>query len=121
MAKKTWFWFIKGQSISIFKNCSFPQMGKIKKNLQKIFRNNHVDNVMKCNMEIGNHLDITENPCRSGENPCRRVISINLLYNFIEIILRHMCTHVNLLHIFRTPFYKNTCGWLLLISHDMLF
>ena len=114
MAKKTWFWFIKGQSISIFENCSFPQMGQIKKNLQKFFRNNHVDNVMKCNMEIGNHLDITENPCRS-------VISINLLCNFIEITLRHGCTHVNLLHIFRTPFYKNTCGWLLLISHDILF
>ena len=54
-------------------------------------------------------------------HPCRSAISINLLCNFIEITLRHGCTHVNLLHIFRTPFYKNTCGWLLLISHDILF
>ena len=35
-------------------------------------------------------------------------------YNFIEIALRHGCSPVNLLHIFRTPFLKNTSGWLLL-------
>ena len=27
---------------------------------------------------------------------------------------RHGCSLVNLLHIFRTPFFKNTSGWLLL-------
>ena len=35
-------------------------------------------------------------------------------HNFIEITLRHGCSPVNLLHIFRTPFTKNTSGWLLL-------
>ena len=35
--------------------------------------------------------------------------------NFIEITLRHYgCSPVNLLHVFRTPFHKNTSGWLLL-------
>ena len=34
--------------------------------------------------------------------------------NFIEIALRHGCSPVNLLHIFRIPFHKNTFGWLLL-------
>ena len=34
--------------------------------------------------------------------------------NFIEIALRHWCSPVNLLHIFRTPFPKNSSGWLLL-------
>ena len=33
---------------------------------------------------------------------------------FIEITLRHGCSPVNLLHIFRTPFIKNTSGLLLL-------
>ena len=28
--------------------------------------------------------------------------------NFVEITLRHVCTPVNLLHIFRIPFSKNT-------------
>ena len=34
--------------------------------------------------------------------------------NFIEIALRHGCSPVHLLHIFRTPFPKNTSGRLLL-------
>ena len=34
--------------------------------------------------------------------------------NFIEITLRHGCFPVNLLHIFGTPFLKNTSGRLLL-------
>ena len=34
---------------------------------------------------------------------------------FIEIVLRHGCSPVNLLHIFRTPFPRNTSGWLLLM------
>ena len=32
----------------------------------------------------------------------------------IEIALQHGCSPVNLLHIFRTPFSRNTSGWLLL-------
>ena len=35
--------------------------------------------------------------------------------NFIEITFRHGCSPVNLLHIFRTSFPKNTSGRLLLI------
>ena len=37
-----------------------------------------------------------------------------LLCNFIEITLRRGCSHINLLHIFRTPLSKNTSWWLLL-------
>ena len=50
----------------------------------------------------------------TGEQPCRSVISIKLLCNFIEIALRHGCSPVNLLHIFRTAFPRNASGWLLL-------
>ena len=52
----------------------------------------------------------------TGEHSCLSVISINLQSNFIEITLRHQCSPVNLLHVFRTPFRKNTSGCLLL--HD---
>ena len=45
---------------------------------------------------------------------CWCAISVKLFCNFIEIVLRHGCFPVNLLYIFRTPFYKNTSGWLLL-------
>ena len=34
--------------------------------------------------------------------------------DFIEIALRHGCSLVNLLHIFRTDFLRNTSGGLLL-------
>ena len=48
----------------------------------------------------------------TGKHPCRRVISIKLLCNSIEITLRHGFSPVNLLHIFRTSLYKNTSGGL---------
>ena len=35
----------------------------------------------------------------TGEHPCRSVISIKLLCNFIEMTLRHGCSPVNLMHI----------------------
>ena len=56
----------------------------------------------------------------TGEHPCQSVISIKLLWNFIEITLWHGCSPVNLLHIFRTRFLKNTSGWLLLTFISVL-
>ena len=48
----------------------------------------------------------------SQKQPPRGVFK--LLCNFIEIALRHGCSPVNCLHIFRTTFLKNTSGCLLL-------
>ena len=48
----------------------------------------------------------------TGGHPCRSVISIKLQSNLIGIKLRHRCSPVNLLHIFRTSFYRNTSTWL---------
>ena len=61
--------------------------------------------------------------CRkfTREHPCRSVISIKLQSNIIEITLPHGCSPVNLLHIFRTPFPRNTSGWLLLIRRTTLY
>ena len=41
--------------------------------------------------------------------------------NFIEIALRHGYSPVSLLNIFRTPFPRNTSGWLLLSVFTLLF
>ena len=49
----------------------------------------------------------------TGEHPCRSAISIKLQSNFIESTLRHGCSPVNLLNIFRTRFPKNTSARLL--------
>ena len=43
----------------------------------------------------------------------------NLLCNFIEITLRHSCSPVNLLHIFKTPFPKNTYEGLFLFGRKI--
>ena len=43
-----------------------------------------------------------------GEYPCLSLISIKLIWNFIEIALRHECSPVNLLRTCRTPL-TNTC------------
>ena len=47
--------------------------------------------------------------------PCQKVTSIKLESNFIEITLRHGCSPVHLLPIFRAHFPKNTSGGLLLL------
>ena len=49
----------------------------------------------------------------TGEHPCRSMTSIKLKSNFIEIALRHVCSSVNLQHIFRTPFQQSTSQLLL--------
>ena len=43
----------------------------------------------------------------TGEHRCRSVISIKLRNNFVEVTLRHRCSPVNLMHVFRTPFSTN--------------
>ena len=47
----------------------------------------------------------------TAEQPCRSVISIKMKATFLK---SHGCSPVNLLHIFRTHFYKNTYEGLLL-------
>ena len=48
--------------LSIFKNCSDPQMEKIKKQLQKVCKNNGLDVFIECSMKIVNYLHVTFNP-----------------------------------------------------------
>ena len=50
----------------------------------------------------------------TGEHPCRKVISIKLLCNFIKTALRHGLSPLKLLHIFWTTFPTNTSERLLL-------
>ena len=47
--------------MSIFKDYNGPQMEKIKKHLQKVFKNNGLDVIIECNMKVGNYLHVTFN------------------------------------------------------------
>ena len=58
----------------------------------------------------------------TGEQPCRSAISIKFQSscNFDDVARRHGCSLVNLLRIFRTPFPRNTSGWLFLHSVNVI-
>ena len=47
--------------MTIFKNCSGPQIENVKKCPQKIFKNKGLDVTIECNMKIVNYLDVTFN------------------------------------------------------------
>ena len=51
----------RDDGLSIFKNRSGPQMEKIKKRLQKVFKDNGLNVIIECNMKIVNYLDVTFN------------------------------------------------------------
>ena len=56
----------------------------------------------------------------TGEHVCRNAISMKLFCNLTQIALRHKCSPVNKLHIFRTLFYKTSqenCFCKLLINY----
>ena len=48
--------------------------------------------------------------CENIQQIYRNVISIELLCNFIEILLRHGCSPVNFLHILQKPFLRIISG-----------
>ena len=67
-----------------------------------------------------NHKKIQKSKQNEKQLPrgvLKNVISIKLQSNFIGIALRHGYS-VNLLHIFRTPFPRNTSGRLLLLNEN---
>ena len=47
--------------LGVVKNKGGPETEKIKKNMQKIFRENKLDIVVQCNMKIVNYLDVSLN------------------------------------------------------------
>ena len=55
------------------------------------------------------------------EHSFQSVISIKFICNFVKITLRHGCSPVILLHIFRTHFPKNISGGLLLSFCDFIW
>ena len=55
-------------------------------------------------------LEMPPSTCFISEKRKNTLLSTN---TFTEITLRHECSPVNLLHIFRTPFLKNASGRLL--------
>ena len=61
--------------LSIFKNCSGPQMEKIKKRIQNVFKNSGLDVIIKCNMKIVNYLYVTFKLNGDTSNPTKNQIT----------------------------------------------
>ena len=51
------------------KNISGPKSGKVKKDIQKLFKENELDIVIQCNMKTVNYLDVTLNLENSTYRP----------------------------------------------------
>ena len=82
----------------------------------RISRNQYLYSYRSSRPEVFSRTGVLEICSKfTGIHPSRRVISIKLQSSFIEIALKHGCSPMNVLHIFRTSFPKNTSGRLLLV------
>ena len=51
----------RDDGLAVLKTKSEPQSEKVKKNIQKIFKEHGLDIIIKCNMKLVNYLDVTFN------------------------------------------------------------
>ena len=73
--------------LGVVKDKSVPETKKIKKNIQKIFKENKLDIVIQCNMKIVNYSDVSLNLNNSNYKPCRKPDN-EILYT-IKIQITH--------------------------------
>ena len=62
----------RDDGLAIFKNISGPKSEKIKKNIQKLFKENQLDIVIQYNMKTVNYLDVTLNLENSTYRPYQK-------------------------------------------------
>ena len=76
----------RDDGFAILKNTSGPEAEKLKKKLQKLFKEKDLDIIIQCNLKITNYLDITLNLNDGSYHPCRKP---NEETNYIHISLNH--------------------------------
>ena len=86
--------FYRDDGLAIFKNISGPKSEKVKKDIQKLFKENELDIVMQCNMKTINCLDVTLNFENSTYRPYQKENSqikyINIESNHPPSIIKHL-------------------------------
>ena len=55
------FGLYQGDGLAVLKNESGPQSEKVKKNIQKVFKEHGLDIIIECNMKVVNYLDVIFN------------------------------------------------------------
>ena len=73
----------RDDGLGVVKNSSGPQIEKIKKNIQKIFKDNGLDVIIDCNQKIVNYLDVTLNLIDGSYKPYHKPDN-NIQYINIE-------------------------------------
>ena len=72
----------RDDGLAILKNTSGPEAEKLKKKLQKLFKEKDLDIIIQCNLKITNYLDITLN---LNDGLCRPYRKPNEETNYIHI------------------------------------
>ena len=62
----------RDDGLAVFKNTSGPANERIKKNIQKIFKDKGLDIIIKCNIKIVDYLDLTFNLNDGSYRPFRK-------------------------------------------------
>ena len=76
----------RDDGLAILKNTSGPEAEKLKKKLQKLFKEKDLDIIIQCNLKITNYLDITLNLNYGSYRPYRKP---NEETNYIHINSDH--------------------------------
>ena len=76
----------RDDDLAILKNTSRPEAEKLKKKLQKLFKEKDLDIIIQCNLKITNYLNITLNLNNSSYHPYRKP---NEETNYIHINSDH--------------------------------
>ena len=66
------FGLYRDDGLAIFKNISDPKSKKVKKDIQKLFKENELDIPIECNMKTANYLDVTLNLENSTYRPYQK-------------------------------------------------
>ena len=77
----------RDDGFAILKNTSGPEAEKLKKKLQKLFKEKDLDIIIQCNLKITNYLDITLNLNYGSYRPYRKP---NEETNYIHINSDHL-------------------------------
>ena len=69
----------RDDGVAIFKNINGPKSEKVKKDIQKLFKENELDIVIQCNIKTVSYLDVTLNLKNSTYRPYQKDICIYIL------------------------------------------
>ena len=84
----------RDDGLAVFRNTNGPQMERIKKEFQKIFKKNKLDIIVECNMKKVNFLDVTldleSGSCRPYHKPDNETNYIHIESNHLPNVIKQV-------------------------------